>query len=132
MHADRPSQQIIGEAPVFLEMLEHVSRAAPLGKPVLVVSSQMQQGEHGPGPDEEERALEVLRHFEDPQVRQRPYPVAGLAFRIVGHGSRILDTDRSGQLLQNRRHRHGSMASRFPQRLRLSSTALGVGPRGRA
>ena len=38
-----PPQQIIGEAPVFLEMLEHVSRAAPLSKPVLVV------GERGTG-----------------------------------------------------------------------------------
>ena len=37
------AQQIIGEAPVFLEMLEHVSRAAPLSKPVLVV------GERGTG-----------------------------------------------------------------------------------
>ena len=37
------SQQIIGEAPVFLEMLEHVSRAAPLSKTVLVV------GERGTG-----------------------------------------------------------------------------------
>jgi len=37
------SQPIIGEAPVFLEMLEHVSRAAPLSKPVLVV------GERGTG-----------------------------------------------------------------------------------
>ena len=37
------SQQIIGEAPVFLEMLEHVSRAAQLSKPVLVV------GERGTG-----------------------------------------------------------------------------------
>ena len=43
MSATRPSQQIIGEAPVFLEMLEHVSRAAPLSKPVLVV------GERGTG-----------------------------------------------------------------------------------
>ena len=40
-HAE--SQQIIGEAPAFLEMLEHVSRAAPLSKPVLVV------GERGTG-----------------------------------------------------------------------------------
>ena len=39
----RPSQAIIGEAPAFLEMLEHVSRAAPLSKPVLVV------GERGTG-----------------------------------------------------------------------------------
>ncbi|NNF40776.1 MAG: phage shock protein operon transcriptional activator [Woeseiaceae bacterium] len=37
------SQHIIGEAPSFLEMLEHVSRAAPLSKPVLVV------GERGTG-----------------------------------------------------------------------------------
>lgn len=34
---------MIGEAPAFLEMLEHVSRAAPLSKPVLVV------GERGTG-----------------------------------------------------------------------------------
>ena len=38
-----PTQSIIGEAPAFLEMLEHVSRAAPLDKPVLVV------GERGTG-----------------------------------------------------------------------------------
>ncbi len=37
------TQPIIGEAPVFLGMLEHVSRAAPLSKPVLVV------GERGTG-----------------------------------------------------------------------------------
>jgi len=41
--AHEPTQQIIGEAPAFLEMLEHVSRAAPLDKPVLVV------GERGTG-----------------------------------------------------------------------------------
>ena len=41
--ADLHSQQIIGEAPVFLEMLEHVSRAATLSKSVLVV------GERGTG-----------------------------------------------------------------------------------
>jgi len=43
MSASPQSQQIIGEAPAFLEMLEHVSRAAPLSKPVLVV------GERGTG-----------------------------------------------------------------------------------
>lgn len=43
MSVDRPEQHIIGEAPAFLEMLEHVSRAAPLNKPVLVV------GERGTG-----------------------------------------------------------------------------------
>ncbi|MFQ5609250.1 MAG: sigma 54-interacting transcriptional regulator, partial [Woeseiaceae bacterium] len=43
MAANRPQPVIIGEAPTFLEMLEHVSRAAPLSKPVLVV------GERGTG-----------------------------------------------------------------------------------
>jgi len=43
MTPNRPTQPIIGEAPVFLEMLENVSRAAPLSKPVLVV------GERGTG-----------------------------------------------------------------------------------
>ena len=43
MSPRRPDQPIIGEAPAFLEMLEHVSRAAPLDKPVLVV------GERGTG-----------------------------------------------------------------------------------
>ncbi|MEM1173589.1 MAG: phage shock protein operon transcriptional activator [Pseudomonadota bacterium] len=43
MASENPVQQIIGEAPAFLEMLEHVSRAAPLSKPVLVV------GERGTG-----------------------------------------------------------------------------------
>ncbi len=43
MPATQRTQTIIGEAPVFLEMLEHVSRAAPLARPVLVV------GERGTG-----------------------------------------------------------------------------------
>ena len=43
MSSRAQSQQIIGEAPAFLEMLEHVSRAATLSKPVLVV------GERGTG-----------------------------------------------------------------------------------
>ena len=38
MSQERPAQSIIGEAPAFLEMLEHVSRAAPLAKPVLVLA----------------------------------------------------------------------------------------------
>jgi psp operon transcriptional activator len=37
------SQAIIGESPAFLAMLEHVSRAAPLDRPVLVI------GERGTG-----------------------------------------------------------------------------------
>ncbi len=43
MPSSAESQPIIGEAPAFLEMLEHVSRAASLSKPVLVV------GERGTG-----------------------------------------------------------------------------------
>ena len=41
--AEGKVQPIIGEAPSFLAMMEHVSRAAPLNKPVLVV------GERGTG-----------------------------------------------------------------------------------
>ncbi len=37
------STAILGEAPVFLEMLEHASQVAPLNKPVLVI------GERGTG-----------------------------------------------------------------------------------
>jgi len=43
MAEHRSAQQIIGEAPAFLEMLEHVSHAAPLDRSVLVV------GERGTG-----------------------------------------------------------------------------------
>ena len=43
MSAGIESQAIIGEAPAFLEMLEHVSRVASLSKPLLVV------GERGTG-----------------------------------------------------------------------------------
>ncbi len=43
MQPENPIQPIIGEAPAFVDMLEHVSRAAPLNKPVLVV------GERGTG-----------------------------------------------------------------------------------
>lgn len=43
MSENHPVQPIIGEAPAFLAMLEHVSSAAPLSKPVLVV------GERGTG-----------------------------------------------------------------------------------
>jgi len=43
MAPSRTESQLIGESPAFLSMLEHVSRAAPLAKPVLVV------GERGTG-----------------------------------------------------------------------------------
>lgn len=60
MSAERPVQPIIGEAPAFLEMLEHVSRAAQLSKPVLVV------GERGTG-----KELLVSRlHFLSPRWEQ--------------------------------------------------------------
>jgi len=40
---NRQDQQLIGESPGFLEVLEHVSRVAPLDRPVLVI------GERGTG-----------------------------------------------------------------------------------
>lgn len=64
MTADRPTQHIIGEAPAFLEMLEHVSRAAPLSKPVLVV------GERGTGKELIASRLHFLsRRWEEPLVK---------------------------------------------------------------
>ena len=64
MAADRPVQPIIGEAPVFLEMLEHVSRAAPLSKPVLVV------GERGTGKELIASRLHFLsRRWEQPLIK---------------------------------------------------------------
>jgi psp operon transcriptional activator len=54
---ERPSQTIIGEAPAFLEMLEHVSRAATLSKPVLVA------GERGTGKE----LIAARLHFLSPR-----------------------------------------------------------------
>jgi len=64
MSRDTPVQPIIGEAPPFLEMLEHVSRAAPLSKPVLVV------GERGTGKELIASRLHFLsRRWEQPLVK---------------------------------------------------------------
>ncbi len=64
MAAEKPVQPIIGEAPVFLEMLEHVSRAAPLSRPVLVV------GERGTGKELIASRLHFLsRRWEQPLVK---------------------------------------------------------------
>lgn len=64
MSAEKPAQPIIGEAPAFLEMLEHVSRAAPLNKPVLVV------GERGTGKELIASRLHFLsRRWEQPLVK---------------------------------------------------------------
>jgi psp operon transcriptional activator len=64
MSEGRPVQPIIGEAPAFLAMLEHVSRAAPLGKPVLVV------GERGTGKELISSRLHFLSsRWEQPLVK---------------------------------------------------------------
>jgi psp operon transcriptional activator len=61
---DRTSQPIIGEAPVFLAMLEHVSRAAPLSRPVLVV------GERGTGKELISSRLHFLsQRWEKPLIK---------------------------------------------------------------
>lgn len=54
--SERSAQPIVGEAPSFLAMLEHVSRAAPLSKPVLVV------GERGTGKELIASRLHFLSH----------------------------------------------------------------------
>lgn len=64
MSSDKPVQPIIGEAPTFLAMLEHVSRAAPLAKPVLVV------GERGTGKELIASRLHFLsERWEQPLVK---------------------------------------------------------------
>ncbi len=64
MASERPVQPIIGEAPAFLAMLEHVSRAAPLAKPVLVV------GERGTGKELIASRLHYLStRWEQPLVK---------------------------------------------------------------
>jgi psp operon transcriptional activator len=64
MASDRPVQPIIGEAPAFLAMLEHVSRAAPLAKPVLVV------GERGTGKELVSSRLHFLsQRWEQPLIK---------------------------------------------------------------
>ena len=64
MSSSAESQPIIGEAPAFLEMLEHVSRAAPLSKPVLVV------GERGTGKELIASRLHFLStRWEQPVVK---------------------------------------------------------------
>lgn len=57
-------QPIIGEAPSFLAMMEHVSAAAPLNKPVLVV------GERGTGKELIASRLHFLsRRWEQPLIK---------------------------------------------------------------
>ncbi len=64
MSSEHYNQAIIGEAPAFLEMLEHVSRAAPLSKPVLVV------GERGTGKELVTSRLHFLsKRWEQPLVK---------------------------------------------------------------
>ena len=60
----RPLPSIVGEAPAFLAMLEHVSRAAPLNKPVLVV------GERGTGKELIASRLHYLsERWEQPLIK---------------------------------------------------------------
>lgn len=64
MRSSTAMQPIIGEAPAFLEMLEHVSRAAPLSKPVLVV------GERGTGKELVASRLHFLsERWEQPVIK---------------------------------------------------------------
>jgi psp operon transcriptional activator len=82
MSTDKPVQPIIGEAPAFLEMLEHVSRAAPLSKPVLVV------GERGTGKELIASRLHFLsRRWEQPLVKVNCAALTEsiLASELFGH-----------------------------------------------
>jgi psp operon transcriptional activator len=61
---DRVEQPIIGESPAFLEVLEEVSRAAELNRPVLIV------GERGTGKEVIAERLHFLsRRWDEPLVK---------------------------------------------------------------
>ena len=61
---NQKTQPIIGEAPSFLEMLEHISQAAPLNKPLLLV------GERGTGKELLASRLHYLSgRWEQPLVK---------------------------------------------------------------
>jgi psp operon transcriptional activator len=60
MESSPESTSLIGEAPTFLAMLEHVSRAAGLAKPVLVI------GERGTGKE----LISARLHFLSPRWDQ--------------------------------------------------------------
>ncbi len=64
MPAQPEAVTLIGEAPAFLAMLEHVSRAAPLAKPVLVI------GERGTGKELIASRLHYLsERWEQPLIK---------------------------------------------------------------
>lgn len=64
MQPESSIQPIIGESPAFVDMLEHVSRAAPLNKPVLVV------GERGTGKELIASRLHFLsERWDEPLVK---------------------------------------------------------------
>ena len=60
----RDEQPIIGESPAFLEVLEEISRAAPLDRPVLIV------GERGTGKELIAERLHYLsKRWDQPLVK---------------------------------------------------------------
>ncbi len=64
MHGQNINTSVIGESPAFLSMLEQVSRAAPLNKPVLII------GERGTGKELVAQRLHFLSgRWEQPLVK---------------------------------------------------------------
>ena len=75
-------QQLIGESPAFLEVLEHVSRVAPLNRPVLVI------GERGTGKELIAARIHYLSgHWDYPLVKMNCAALAEslLETELFGH-----------------------------------------------
>jgi len=75
-------QQLIGESPAFLEVLEHVSRVAPLNRPVLVI------GERGTGKELIAARIHYLSgRWESPYIKMNCAALAEslLETELFGH-----------------------------------------------
>jgi psp operon transcriptional activator len=81
MAATRPVQQMLGSASVFLDMLEQVSRVAPLNRPVLVI------GERGTGKE----LISARLHYLSPRW-EKPF----LALNCAALGESLLEAELFG------------------------------------
>jgi len=100
---DRVEQPIIGESPAFLEVLEEVSRAAELNRPVLIV------GERGTGKEVIAERLHFLsRRWDEPLVKLNCAAISEslLESELFGHEAGAF-TDASRQRIGRFEQAHG-------------------------
>ena len=81
MALSRPNQSMLGSATVFLDMLEQVSNAAPLNRPVLVI------GERGTGKE----LISARLHYLSPRW-EKPF----LTLNCAALGESLLEAELFG------------------------------------